>query len=375
MRDWIVVNMGVDSKVALRMLEKKWRLPVRAKRPAAVVAGATRGSVLLSKKRTMAYRYLHRVVYHFYERIGNTAVSTFASYVNEEEGRGTLRRVRGTQTKYEVVFEPAEAAALLDGDAFITEAVPRAGLLRAMAAVFQSFHALHLFTEVGNTAAWPRVLVCPLGHLAVVTMKVRQHLKKCSGAAVSLRNDPEAAETTAVAGAAARATARAKGASAAAQHEAARVASAIATAAEIEATPGLNSGHRAEWVEELPLLSSLLAAQRARASNGLRLSDGAEPRRADPTHMPGAAFNVLEAGGALPGASSGTPPPFAPPPASDEEGVDEDDEGDMTQDDEEEAPVSRPAHGSDEPRRARDEDGREEAARAAAAQVLLDEHH
>jgi len=153
------------------------------------------------------------------------------------------------------------------------------------------------------------------------------------------------------------------------------VASAIATAAEIEATPGLNSGHRAEWVEELPLLSSLLAAQRARASNGLRLSDSAEPRRADPTHMPGAAFNVLEAGGALPGASSGTPPPFAPPPASDEEGVDEDDEGDMTQDDEEEAPVSRPAHGSDEPRRARDEDGREEAARAAAAQVLLDEHH
>ncbi|OSX77737.1 hypothetical protein BU14_0135s0011 [Porphyra umbilicalis] len=327
MPDWIVVNMGVDPKVALRMLEKKWRLPVRAKRPAAVVAGATRGSVLLSKKRTMAYRYLHRVVYHFYERIGNTAVSTFASYVNEEEGRGTLRRVRGTQT------------------------------------------------QVGNTAAWPRVLVCPLGHLAVVTMKVRQHLKKCSGAAVSLRNDPEAAETTAVAGAAARATARAKGASAAAQHEAARVASAIATEAEIEATPGLNSGHRAEWVEELPLLSSLLAAQRARASNGLRLSDGAEPRRADPTHMPGAAFNVLEAGGALPGASSGTPPPFAPPPASDEEGVDEDDEGDMTQDDEEEAPVSRPAHGSDEPRRARDEDGREEAARAAAAQVLLDEHH
>jgi len=99
MPDWIVVNMGVDSKVALRMLEKKWRLPVRAKRPAAVVAGATRGSVLLSKKRTMAYRYLHRVVYHFYERIGNTAVSTFASYVNEEEGRGTLRRVRGTQTQ------------------------------------------------------------------------------------------------------------------------------------------------------------------------------------------------------------------------------------------------------------------------------------
>jgi len=198
---------------------------------------------------------------------------------------------------------------MLDGDAFITEAVSRSGLLRAMAAVFQSFHALDQFSEAGPTSGGPRVLVCSLAHLAFVTMKVRQHLKKRGGASVSLHSDPDAAQAVSVAAATARAAERAAGASAAAQHDAAREAAASATAAQLEAAPGLNSGHRAEWVEELPVLADFLAVQGDRASNDLHLSDGADPRRADPSHMPAVPVDLGGQGGALACGSSHAPPP------------------------------------------------------------------
>jgi len=356
MRDWIVQHMEVEAKEALRMLEKNWRLPVRARFPVAAVDESASVTVVLSKKKTMAYRYLHWVVYHFYERIGNNALSTYSTYVNEEDNKGTLRRVRGRRTKFEVVFLPAEASSMLYGDAFITEAVSRSGLLCAMAAVFQSFHALYLFTEAAPTSGGPRVLVCSLAHLAFVTMKVRQHLKKRGGASVSLHSDPDAAEAVAVAAATARAAARAAGASAAAQHDAAREAAASATAAQLEVAPGSNSGHRAEWVEELPVLADLLAAQGGRASNGLRFSDGADPRRADPTHMPAVPVDLGVHGGAL--ACGPSPPPPPPSTADDAEGEDADDGADMTEEDEEEAPVRRQAHAGVTPRSADVSDAR-----------------
>jgi len=109
-REWNLQHMEVDAKEALRMLEKKWRLPVRAKLPVAAVDESAPVIVVLSKKKTMAYRYLNRVVYHVNERIGNKALSTYSTYVNEEDNKGTLRRVRGTHTKLEVVFLPAEAS-------------------------------------------------------------------------------------------------------------------------------------------------------------------------------------------------------------------------------------------------------------------------
>lgn len=49
--------------------------------------------------KTMAFRYLHRVVYHFYQRIGHKAVSAYVAHINEEDGKGTLRRLRRTRTK------------------------------------------------------------------------------------------------------------------------------------------------------------------------------------------------------------------------------------------------------------------------------------
>jgi len=119
------------------------------------------------------------------------------------------------------------------------------------------------------------------------------------------------------------------------------------------------------------VLADLLAVQGGRASNGLRLSDGADPRRADPTHTPAVPVDLGGQGGALACGSSHAPPP--PPTADDAEGEDADDGAHMTEEEEEEALVRRQAHAGVTPRSADVSDGREEAASAAAAQVLLNE--
>jgi len=48
--------------------------------------------------------------------------------------------------------------------------------------------------------------------------------------------------------------------------------------------PGLNAGHRAEWVEEMMIVSDVYMAQGDLAFNGPRLTDGRDPHLADPAH-------------------------------------------------------------------------------------------
>eukprot|EP00168_Porphyra_purpurea_P005720 TRINITY_DN16818_c0_g1_i1.p6 TRINITY_DN16818_c0_g1~~TRINITY_DN16818_c0_g1_i1.p6 ORF type:complete len:109 (+),score=17.40 TRINITY_DN16818_c0_g1_i1:424-750(+) len=102
--------------------------------------------------------------------------------------------------------------------------------------------------------------------------------------------------------------------------------------------------------------------------NGLRLSDGADPRRADPTHMPAALVDVGHAGRTLAGGSLDAPPP--PSTVHDVNGDNDGDAGDTTEEDEEEVLVRWDAHAGSTARPDHVEEGREEDARAAAAQVL-----
>jgi len=52
----------------------------------------------------------------------------------------------------------------------------------------------------------------------------------------------------------------------------------------VAVVPGLNAGHRAEWVEEMMIVSDVYMAQGDRAFNGPRLTDGRDPQLADPAH-------------------------------------------------------------------------------------------
>ena len=235
LQDKIAVIMGVRAERAASMLQSKWRLPVRVKKNAQVDAPSAAVRTVAAKRKTPAYRFLHRGVSHFYQRVGITAVNSFSSRMHSEEGLGTLRRVRGTRTKYEVVFAATEASDMLANDTFIVDAGCRAALMHAAHAVFDRMD-LRTFSEPGPSRGGPRNVVCRLAHMALLSLKVRQHLQ--------MRAAPVDTEGNAV------------------------------------STSGLNVGHRDEWKREMGTLSVLLAVQGDRAVNGLRIIDGEWPGRA-----------------------------------------------------------------------------------------------
>jgi len=213
MQKWTAERFNVGDREADKMLSGRWNLPQRRHRvPAAAVAADAphvESFVPVSRSKTLAYRYLHRAVSHFYQRVGNKSVSGFSTFVNDHVGLGTLRRIRGTRTKVKVVFAPEEAADLLLSDAFITELVYRSAVVRALHVVFLLLGVLHLFSEAGGAPGSADVIACLTAHFALVSMKIRSCLKK--RAAASESDDEDAIDTT----------------------------------------PGLNGGHRAEWIEEL----------------------------------------------------------------------------------------------------------------------------
>ncbi|OSX74927.1 hypothetical protein BU14_0261s0018 [Porphyra umbilicalis] len=248
----IVDIMGVSAVRAASMLQGKWRLPVRVKKNEQADAPNAPVRTVAAKRKTPAYRFLHRGVSHFYQRIGITAVSTFSSHMHSEEGLGTLRRVRGTRTKHEVVFAPTEASDMLANDTFILDAGCRAALMHAAHAVFDRMR-LRNFSEPGPSRGGPRNVVCRLAHVALLALKVRQHLQ--------MRAAPVDAEGNAV------------------------------------MSSGLNVGHRDEWKREMGTLSVLLAVQGDRAVNGLRVLDGEWPGRAMADHAPPPPDGAVPVGG------------------------------------------------------------------------------
>ena len=247
LQNWTRDRFDVDASAADLLLERKWRLPQRGRRSQAAGAGeavaeAEDGAGVSSgPSKTMAYKYLHRTVSHFYQGLGNKAVAAFGTYVNKEEDIGSLRRVRGTRTKVEVVFSPGEAAAMLANDSFITEFAYRAGITRALEVVFSVAGVLDRYTEVATVPGGHPGICCLLAHVAFVTMKIRAHLKK----KVAPAADSDEAD---------------------------------------EVSPILNGGHRPEWVEELFVVQQAFASQGGRPSNGLRITDGANSRCTDPSH-------------------------------------------------------------------------------------------
>jgi len=171
----------------------------------------------LRRNTPVGYRYLHRAVSHLYQRIGNQAVSVFAKFVNDEAQIGTLRRTHGTQTKCDVVFSPQEAVALLADHAFMTWLIYRRGIARAVCTVFSVLGIVDRFLEVSGVSANKKVIACLTAHVALVTMKIRSHLTRW---VASQSNEEDVADVS----------------------------------------PGLNVGHRTEWVEALTMVRNLFVA-------------------------------------------------------------------------------------------------------------------
>lgn len=142
-----------------------------------------------------------------------------------------------------------EAIHLLTGDRFISEAFGKKALLAGASKMIAAVAAGHLFEEATPDGA-DKTVVCILAHMALVSTKVREHLK--------LR---------AYGGTAAQATAA-----------------------------GVNEGHRQPWIRELATLDRVYW-RLPEASNGLRLIDAASPFRATADRPPLPASGAVAAGG------------------------------------------------------------------------------
>ena len=266
-QSWTASRLNVDLSAARALLERRWRLPQRPRRSStgAQESGAAPAPALVRPNTTMGFRYVNRAVSHFYQKLGNKAVAAFLTVINDEKQIGSLRRLRGTQTKYEVVLSPAEAAPLIVDDAFLTDFTFHAAVVRALTVVFSTLGVLRQFSEDATVTGGRRVLACRTAHLALITMKIRQHIKM---RATTNAGDEEEA---------------------------------------VVAVPGLNAGHRAEWVEELSTVCTVFSAQGDRACNGLRLTDGKDTHRADPVYRTprGNANAAAAVGRASPAAAAG----------------------------------------------------------------------
>ncbi|OSX78819.1 hypothetical protein BU14_0098s0045 [Porphyra umbilicalis] len=96
--------------------------------------------------------------------------------MHTEEDVGTLRRVRATRTKQDVVFSAAEATEMLNENNFLLlDAGCRAALMAAAHAVLSRM-GLRCFSEPGPSRGGPRTVSCTLAHIALITHNVRQHL-------------------------------------------------------------------------------------------------------------------------------------------------------------------------------------------------------
>eukprot|EP00168_Porphyra_purpurea_P001185 TRINITY_DN1150_c0_g1_i2.p1 TRINITY_DN1150_c0_g1~~TRINITY_DN1150_c0_g1_i2.p1 ORF type:complete len:337 (-),score=71.26 TRINITY_DN1150_c0_g1_i2:291-1301(-) len=239
-------SLRVDVRAARALLERHWRLPKRRghARSPSKETDVTPASLSTGRDTTMGFRYVHRAVSHFYQRLCKKAVAALLSFVNDEENIGSVQRLRGTQTEYEVELSPTQASPLVADDAFMTEFSFRPAVLRALTVIFSTLGVLREFSEDGPVDEGRRAIACRTADVAFVTMKIRQHLK--------MRVRSSSGDHNGVA----------------------------------PAVSGLNPGHRAEWVEELSVVREVFLAQGYRACNGLRLTDGTDRRRADADYRP-----------------------------------------------------------------------------------------
>eukprot|EP00170_Pyropia_yezoensis_P005184 contig_21169_g5198 len=153
-------------------------------------------------------------------------------------GMGRQVLVTGSRNRTVLTLTREEAIHLLSGDRYISEGFGKKALLAGASNMFAALGAGHLFEESSPDSA-DKTVVCILAQMALVSTKVREHLK--------LR---------AYGGLAAQATAA-----------------------------GVNEGHRQPWIRELATLDRVYW-RLPETCNGLRLVDAASPLRATANRPP-----------------------------------------------------------------------------------------
>jgi len=278
------------------------------------------------------------------------------------------------QDEYEVVFNQRDTKRLLQDNFFLNDNKCRNGLLCALAAVFSSNNVFSRFTEAGQQRDHPRVVLRRLDYFALISTKVRAHLKTLGAAECREALDDDGGGNGD----------HGRRADADKKHfDGGSGSDAVcddAVGGNSTIVEPLNGNHRPEWVKELPIVDGVLSPQGAGAINGLRIVEALDAGRTDsvrPSPPPPSARNRPGTSPARPTVTEPVPqrpigtapllPPTAervglrrPPLENDSDG----DDAWSSPDDEEDPPHKR--------RRTR-EGLREAAARRAAARVLTDD--
>lgn len=146
---------------------------------------ALAGAVFVPKKgyntKTVS-RYLKQTVSYFYTQIRQTAVKTFVDGVfnHSNHEMGKLYKAPNAKRAH-VVLTEENALALLGGNTLLDDVAPWAAFLDALVAVFDRVGAGPTFSEVNPTSPQKPRPVCLLAHIALVMVKIIEHLKRVAG--------------------------------------------------------------------------------------------------------------------------------------------------------------------------------------------------
>lgn len=128
------------------------------------------------------FRYLKQTVSYFYTTIRVTAVKEFVDSLHERSGNiiGHLYKPPNAK-RARVVLTAEEATTLVSVDSLMDDLNAWNAVLDALAAVIKRFSAGDTFKEDNPLDPNRPRPVCLLGHLALVMVKIHEHLKRVAG--------------------------------------------------------------------------------------------------------------------------------------------------------------------------------------------------
>lgn len=176
------------------------------------------------------YRYLKQTVSYFYTTIRQTAVKEFVKCLHERSDEAIGQVYKPAKAKRgRIVLSKEEAMALLSDRSLMDDMLAWSSVLGAVAAAFKRVGAGEAFEEDNPLTPKKVRSVCLLAHLALVMVKIREHLRSVAGVQDT-------------------------------QH-------------------GMNAGHRGTWVVMLSVLHTKFVMS-SEPQRGLRLRDGQYDKRA-----------------------------------------------------------------------------------------------
>lgn len=171
------------------------------------------------------HKYLLRSIDYFYSAIASTSQRVYLKTLLEKRHRGVTREpTNEAETRFTIKISATEAARLVSDNTLIHDHSSFDAVKEATVAVFRRFHGGSTFIKPSPYRGVKPDLVCLLGHIAVVSTKIEEYLKRVAGKATSAIN-------------------------------------------------GINPGHREPWRLMLSALDSALS-QGGETRNRLRLVDG-----------------------------------------------------------------------------------------------------